>query len=84
MRLSQTPPIARGEEYRRFYQQFLRQGSLSVMATNYLVVKRLVLEGNANSFAYGIGCFRCGRISWNPDDVNRRYCSFCRISHDAA
>ena len=82
MRLSQaTPPIARGEEYRNRLQKFLTQGTLYIQSTNHVIIRRLVLEGNQNSFAYGICCFRCSTISWTPDDVNGRYCPSCRIYH---
>lgn len=82
MNTTATPSLARGDNYRKMYQAFLREGTLHSQANNHVVVKRLVLAGSHNEFAYGIGCFRCGRLSWNPEDVTHRYCPYCRILHD--
>ncbi|WP_233854149.1 hypothetical protein [Paraburkholderia sp. HD33-4] len=30
----------------------------------------------------GIRCRLCGRISWNPNDVEQRYCGACHVFHD--
>jgi hypothetical protein len=30
---------------------------------------------------WGILCTRCGRVSYNPEDVRQRYCGACRRYH---
>lgn len=29
-----------------------------------------------------ITCLRCKRTSFNPNDVEQRYCGFCHVFHD--
>lgn len=31
----------------------------------------------------GIRCPRCGRVSYNPNDVRERYCGHCHRYHDS-
>ena len=78
---STVVPLVRGEEYRKLYQGFLRQGTLSAQANNYVIVKRLVLEGPQNSYAYGIGCMRCGKLSWDAE-MSQTVLPRCRTFHD--
>lgn len=80
---STVQPYARGEAYRKLLQNFLRQGELSSQGTNYTIIKKLVYTGTKNFFEYGIGCYRCGEVSWNWEDVNARHCSSCGVFHDA-
>jgi len=30
----------------------------------------------------GIKCLRCGRTSWNQNDVEKKYCGSCHQFHD--
>ncbi|MCG3177351.1 MAG: hypothetical protein MOGMAGMI_02325 [Candidatus Omnitrophica bacterium] len=30
-----------------------------------------------------IRCHRCGRASYNPNDVKFKYCGFCHVYHEA-
>lgn len=30
----------------------------------------------------GIKCLRCGRISWNRNDVRFLYCGYCKVFHE--
>lgn len=32
--------------------------------------------------AVGIHCFHCGNVSFNPNDVQQKYCGFCHRFHD--
>lgn len=32
--------------------------------------------------APAIQCLRCGRISYNPNDIREKYCGFCHRFHD--
>jgi hypothetical protein len=77
----EPPPYARGEHYQRLFQFFLREGQLSSQGTNYTIIKRLVYTAVKNFFEYGIGCYRCGKISWNWEDVNSRHCPYCDTYH---
>lgn len=77
------PAIARGEHYRRLFQFFLKEGQLSSQGTNYVIIKRLVFTAVKNFFEYGIGCYRCGKISWSFDDVEAKHCPNCQVFHDA-
>jgi len=29
----------------------------------------------------GIACLRCGKVSYNPQDIENRYCGFCHQFH---
>lgn len=30
----------------------------------------------------GFKCLNCGRVSYNPHDVEQRYCGACHVFHD--
>lgn len=31
-----------------------------------------------------IQCLKCGRVSWNPNDVAYLYCGYCHQFHDSS
>lgn len=43
--------------------------------------RRYELVANARGET-GIRCNTCGKTSWHPEDVQRRYCGYCHVWHE--
>lgn len=66
---------------------FILHGEVVACESRYAIVRKHMLfqagGGTASSlYAYAIGCFMCGSMSWFPDDVNGHYCGNCKMFHD--
>jgi hypothetical protein len=60
---------------------FRQRGNLGYYTHRYAIVTRVLISGFSNSIQYGIGCLRCGVISWNAKDVANKTCPFCEAKH---
>jgi hypothetical protein len=69
-------------------RNFLEWGDIIRQTSEYAIIRRYYISNLAHPFThhsmytlgtheYGIGCFSCGKISWNLADVNARSCEFC-------
>lgn len=67
---------------------FLEWGDIVEQTQDYALIRRYYISNLSHPFAhhsmytlgtheYGIGCFSCGKISWNINDVNARSCATC-------
>jgi len=67
---------------------FLEWGDITEQTQDYAIIRRYYISNLAHPFShhsmhtlssleYGIGCFSCGKISWNVNDVNARSCAIC-------
>jgi hypothetical protein len=82
--VASPPPLPRGPEYDARIQRLLKHGSLQTISTNYITIRQLhVAPSGAHHYVYGLACFRCETISWEPDYVAARYCPTCAIYLDA-
>lgn len=85
----QSVAPARGNAYRRMLTSFATRGELVAQAPRFAVIRRPMLLMNKDTYEetrvywYGIGCFMCGKISWNPVDVDAHYCPLCKMFHDS-
>ena len=68
--------------------RFLEWGDIIEQNENYAIIRRYYISNLAHPHShhsmytlgtheYGIGCFSCGKISWNVNDVNARSCAWC-------
>ena len=56
---------------------------VAVANPSYVLIT--LAEGNGGSkakIAKGIKCLLCGRKSYNPDNVEKKYCGNCKVFHD--
>ena len=55
------------------------------MTKTYKLIKKRVFSDTtkaASTLVTGIECLICGRVSWNHNDVEKRYCGWCHQFHD--
>jgi hypothetical protein len=68
--------------------RFLEWGDITYQTPDYAIIRRYYISNLAHphnhhsmytlgTHEYGIGCFSCGKISWNLADVNARSCQIC-------
>jgi len=48
----------------------------------YQLVYSATRDGQVSPTPVGIRCLRCGRVSYNLNDVRERYCGACHRFHD--
>jgi hypothetical protein len=76
---------ARGALYRRLLDEFAAKGEVVACEARYAIFRtpRYLARYATYVYQYGIGCFMCGKISWNPTDVDAHYCDRCKMFHDS-
>ena len=67
------------ERHRRHLERFLAEGRLVGLTTRYAVVVRAL---GPDEDRWGIGCLRCGALSWSWNDVEARYCARWKRWHE--
>jgi hypothetical protein len=83
----QSVAPARGTRYLKLLNDFVTHGYIIACEPRYAIVRKPLLlyassTETTHAYAYAIGCFMCGSVSWNPNDVNAHYCGNCHMFHD--
>jgi hypothetical protein len=59
----------------------MNTGGLNEGRTYEIIV---MAEHKALKRLEGMRCFKCGRVTYDPNDLRNRYCPSCQVFHDDA